>query len=276
MNNLYSSIVFCISIILSSCSYSQTETNTAGTPPPEKVNLIVIRQHKAQGYSFYDYDGNLKFSLPFHHAPSFTPESDHDSDEHFHIVDFSYGVIPVMTSEGFYIVDGNGKYSALIKGKYYYVGSFQNGYMRAYTKPVTTSSLTEYYDLKGQRSFGNGQYNPGGQIINKTALVRLYEKNKDYHDQNGDWVLLDSKGNILHNISDKVEGEIHQLEKSRVDNMWLLSVDGLQKRTLVLITPEGKIITDVRSVESAETQLHRKLYMLADSNATANNYPNKT
>ena len=38
-------------LLISACTYSQIEPNSSGTLTPEKVKLLAIRQHKAQGYS---------------------------------------------------------------------------------------------------------------------------------------------------------------------------------------------------------------------------------
>lgn len=256
-----------IFMILICCSFF------AGMTAQER--LVAIRSDRSQGFTFYDYDGKVRFSLPPDHDPAVRPKIEPHYLENFYVIDFKNNALPVRFNQGFYVVNQNGKTTKELASGYKFVSSMQNGYFRAHKLLPDNNTLIEYYDYLGNRAFGDADYFEGGIVINEVALVRLYQLGVPGHEQAGDWVLVNHHGDVLKNISQQAEGKLVRFYED-YNHQWNLTMEGVKYKSNLYILPDGSMNHLSFENKSPERQELNRYYDIADSIARRNNLPMKT
>ena len=239
-------------------------------------NLIAIREQTSKGFSFYDYDGKVRFTLPPGHNPAVRSKADPDDLGNFYVFDFSYKALPIRHDKGFYLVNEFGKTIRDFAPGYTSVSLLQNGYFRAHKFLADSIKLVEYYDQKGVRAFGETEFIDGGGVINDVALVKLYQPGIAAKLQDGDWVLVDKTGTVLKNISLNIEGIIVGFEKEEYPHQWFLSRSGTKFKSSIWILPNGETHHLSFENKSPERQKMNTYFDVADSIADVHHLSMKT
>jgi hypothetical protein len=249
-----------------SCFSGNTQDSEvpAGLADVSGKNLLAIRQHSSQGFSFYNYAGQFLFKLDADHKPIIHED---DEDENFYKVDFSYGVIPVTTKSGFYLLNDAGTIIKQIQGTFSLVYPIHHGYVIAYRETTDDHRVVEYYDKNGNRAMGNKAYAVGTEVFNNVAIVQLEIPGKTSGPDGGDWILISGAGEIIKNIS-KITGKKFNWYVESLDGFWKLRVDGVKESLFVF--PDGQITSSPERPKG--DPVREQLYAHADSIAKARNY----
>ncbi len=153
-------IRFSFLLLLQLCCYSGVTQEHKVLPGLPRKYLLAIRQHSSQGFSFYNHEGQFQFKLGADQKPII---NDDREEENFYNVDFSYGVIPVTTKSGFYLLSDDGKIVKQIEGTFKFVYPIQNGYIKTYRITTGDHHVVEYYDKKGNSGYPDGQISSSPQ-----------------------------------------------------------------------------------------------------------------
>ncbi|HSF87944.1 MAG TPA: hypothetical protein VLA46_00915 [Saprospiraceae bacterium] len=243
---------------------TQQKDVPAGLTDTSGKYLLAIRQHSSQGFSFYNDEGQFLFKLDADHQPIL---HDDEEEENFYKVDFSYGVIPVTTKSGFYLLDAAGTIIKQFDGTFQLVDPIHHGYVIAYRKTREDDRVVEYYDRNGNRAMGSKAYAEGSDVINHVALVQLEIPGTPSGQTDGDWILVSGSGEVIKNIS-KTTGKKFHFYSESFDGYWKLRLDGEPGN--IYVFPDGQITS---SPGKPTADLHRdRLYAHADSIAKARNY----
>lgn len=226
--------------------------------------LFAIRQHSSQGFSFYNHEGQFQFKLASDHKPIINNERE---EENFYNVDFSFGVIPVTTKSGFYLIGDDGKMVKQMEGTFKHVYFMHNGYVIAYRSTTDDHHLVEYYDKNGNRAMGNKAYAVGTEVINNVAIIQLKIPGKPSGPDGGDWILMSGSGAVVKNIS-KATGKKFNFYSESFAGFWKLRVEG-EKESLYVF-PNGEITSSPERPKG--DPVRDRLYAHADSIAKARNY----
>lgn len=248
------------------CFSGNTQDNVvpAGLSDVSGKYLLAIRQHSSQGFSFYNYAGKFLFKLDADHKPIIYED---EEDENFYKVDFSYGVIPVTTKSGFYLLNDAGTIIKQIHGTFNLVYPIHHGYVIAYRQTADEHRVVEYYDKDGNRAMGNKAYAVGTDVFNNAAIVQLEIPGKPSGPDGGDWILISGSGEIIKNIS-KITGKKFHWYVESLEGFWKLRVDGVKESLFVF--PDGQITSSPERPKG--DPVREQLYTYADSIAKARNY----
>ena len=225
--------------------------------------LLAIRQHESDGFTYYDYNGKALFSSPPKYEPCLTEKVEPFKAGNFLALSLPDKVVPIKGEGKIMLYSTSGKLIKNFPETHRHVAPAYNGYLRGFERltPGDNSTLILYYDLQGNRTFGDGKYWEGSDVIDGKALVQIYQPGVPVYEQKGDWLLIDSNGITLKNLSFDTGEPIYQVKEQGKD-YWEMSLKGKSGR--LFIKPNGEFSNKRFETEKEIRNLSKALF-IADS-----------
>ena len=182
--------------------------------------IMALRQSAEQGFTFINRNGDVLFSLPPGHTPTVREKREPFTLGNFYEIDFSTGFLPVKGDDtNYYLINKKGEKVRDMGDNFNWISKFQGGFFRGFERfeGKRNTSMIIYLDKAGNPSFGEKKYWQGSRFREGKAIVQL-------EDKEGDWLLIDSTGKVMVNLSKNLEGEIIMLHKFKY-GFWNLGVN---------------------------------------------------
>lgn len=205
--------------------------STSGIIAQEQV--MVIRQSREQPFICLNDQGEVLFTLPFGHDPTVRETNEPFKLSNFYFVDFSSGVLPVTDGDHYYLINRKGKKVRDLGGNINWVSPFQDGFFRVHERfnNQRNSSVIIYYDKNGNPLFDGKKFWEASRFRQGRALVQL-------DDGQGDWLMIDTLGQTLINLSQEIPGNIRRINQFE-RGIWQLSVKTDNSYSTIYLRPDG-------------------------------------
>ena len=198
---------------------------------------MALRQSSEQGFSFINTDGKVLFSLPTGHDPTVREKREPFTLGNFYDIDFSAGFLPVGDGDNYYLINEKGEKVRDMGGNFNWISKFQGGFFRGFKQfeNKRNASMIIYFDKEGKPCFDGKKYWEASRFRAGKALVQL-------EDREGNWLLIDSTGKEVVNLSKNIEGRILRVHKFEY-GFWSLGVNKSEtsfKHGYLYVHPDGR------------------------------------
>jgi hypothetical protein len=196
--------------------------------------VFAVRQSREQGFAIINTDGKTLFNLPPGHDPTVRQTREPFKLSNFYPIDFSDNILPVENGENYYLINKKGEKLRDMGNNYNWISPLRDGYFLGHEKynNQRSSSMIIYLDKDGNQCFGGKKFWQGTQFREGRALVQL-------NDDKGEWILMDTTGKEIMNLTNEITGEIRRVAKFE-RGLWKLTVKINNSYRPVFIRPDGE------------------------------------
>lgn len=180
--------------------------------------VMVIRQSQEQGFKCIDENGNLLFSLPPGHDPTVRKTREPFRLSNFYFIDFSENILPVNDGNLYYLIDKKGEKIRDMGDNLNWISALEEGFFRVFERFENrrNASVIIFHDKAGNPMFDGQKFWQATRFRDGHAVVQQKDKN-------GEWHMIDIKGETVLNLSDTIPGDIRRIA-SFERGSWQISV----------------------------------------------------